>query len=467
MGVEHASSSGESRPRETAGGESTTDPEPSLRTLRVVLCATLVGGLTGLVSAAFHALLNHASDGREALRTALESQPVPGWIITAAITAVLAAAAVWMVARIAPEASGSGIHEVEGILASVRALRWRRVLPVKFFGGLLSIGSGMVMGREGPTIHMGSALGGLIAERFRLRPDRARTLVAAGAGAGLAAAFNAPLAGIIFVTEEMRSEFNYTFTSLQSVIAASCMAVVVNDWWLGQGFFMPVDNVPLAPLIESPLFLLLGILIGVMGVGFNTCLLWTVQRMGEIRRRHAILLGLAVGAVIGALGWFVPDAIGGGEALVERLLAERLTLAFLLGLLVLRFVTTMGSYGSGAPGGVFAPMLALGTISGVAFGHLAQRVAPGIESTPGMFAVAAMGALFAATVRAPLTGIVLVVELTGAHEALLTIILTCLSSTLTAQALGGRPIYSQLLQVAVRTAPLPPSETDPLGAPRG
>jgi H+/Cl- antiporter ClcA len=135
---------------------------------------------------------------------------------------------------------------------------------------------------------------------------------------------------------------------------------------------------------------------------------------------------------------------------VERVLAQGQALPLLLGLFAARTLTTAGSYGSGVPGGIFAPMLALGTLAGVAFGHLVSAVLPAAVATPGMFAVAGMGALFAATVRAPLTGIVLVLELTGAHQAGLTVILTCLSATFTAQALGGRPIYRLLLENTVR-----------------
>jgi H+/Cl- antiporter ClcA len=430
--------------RQTGGGRSG---------LNVVLMAAVVGVLTGLVGAAFHFLLDAAESGRALLRSALERQPLPGWLVMPLLGAILVAAAVRMVVGLAPEAAGSGIQEVEGVLANARIMRWRRLLPVKFCAGVLGIGSGLALGREGPTVHMGSALGAALADRLRLPADEARTLLAAGAGAGLAAAFNAPLAGVIFVTEEMRSEFNYNFTSLYSVIAASCMSVIVNDWWLGLGPSLPVRNVPLAPLGAAPVFLLLGVAIGTIGVGFNWLLLRTVGLLGPLRRRHGSLTGAAIGALGGALLWFLPDAVGGGEAVVATFVTGQRTLSVLLGLFALRLLTTAGSYGSGAPGGIFAPMLALGTIAGVAFGAVVSYLSPEIASTPGMFAVAAMGALFAATVGAPLTGIVLVLELTGAQAAFLTITLTCLSAALTAKAFGGCPIYRELLQVAIRSTP--------------
>ena len=421
--------------------------------LNVVLMAAAVGVLTGLVGAAFHFLLDAAESGRALLRAALEHQAFPGWLAMTVLGAVLVATAVRLVVRWAPEAAGSGIQEVEGVLANARIMRWRRLLPVKFGAGVLGIGSGLVLGREGPTVHMGGALGAALADRFRLPADASRTLLAAGAGAGLAAAFNAPIAGIIFVTEEMRSDFHYSFTSLYSVIAASCASVIVNDWWLGMGPSLPVRNVPLAPLGLAPVFLLLGVVIGAIGVGFNRLLLETVGWLGPMRRRHGTLTGAVIGAIGGALVWFLPDAVGGGETVVATFVSGQRTSELLLGLFALRLLTTAGSYGSGVPGGIFAPLLALGTIAGVACASAVSRMAPEVATTPGMFAVASMGALFAATVGAPLTGIVLVLELTGAYAAVLTITLTCLGAALTAGALGGQPIYRELLQAAIRLTP--------------
>ncbi|NIO10787.1 MAG: H(+)/Cl(-) exchange transporter ClcA [Deltaproteobacteria bacterium] len=419
----------------------------------IVLLGAVVGVLAGILGAAFHLILDYAATGRELLRTSLELHSIPGWVVTLLLGGIAVGTAAALVGRFAPETAGSGIQEVEGVLANQRPLRWQRVLPIKFLGGFLGIGSGLVLGREGPTVHMGSALGGLVAENFRLPVHHVKTLIAAGAGAGLAAAFNAPLAGVIFITEEMRSQFNYNFASLHTVIAASCMAIVVSDWWLGQGPSMPVLTVAVAPLIESPFFLLLGVVIGAIGAAFNRATLGTVWGLGSLRQRYGIMTGAVIGAAGGLLIWFMPDTMGSGERLVESLVTEDRTLNALLLLFVVRFITTVGSYGAGVPGGIFAPMLALGTLTGIAFGTVLTGMIPEMESTPGMFAVAGMGAVFAATVGAPLTGIVLVVELTSAHQAVLTIMLTCLSATLTAKALGGRPIYSQLLELALRSSP--------------
>ncbi len=431
--------------------ESSREQSGRFRGLLLILTAAIVGMFAGLLASVFHVLLDAAENARGFLRNYLQADALPGWVVTVPLCIILTTLALWLVRRFAPESAGSGIQEIEGVLAGKGVLRWKRILPIKFVAGLLSIGSGMVLGREGPTIHMGGALGLAISDWWGLSPERTKSLIAAGSGAGLAAAFNAPLAAIIFVTEELRLVFHYSVVSLQSVIAACVTAVIVNDWWLNQGPFLPVRDVHLAPLTEAPLYLLLGLLIGIIGAGFNILIIGTVRVFAAIRRHHWLVLSVTIGGVIGAMLWYCPQSVGGGESLIAMLIPGHLPLTMLFGLLLLRSLTTALSYGAGVPGGIFAPMLALGTLAGVLFGVLANVLLPGLVSTPAAFAVAAMGAVFAATVGAPLTGIVLVIELTGAHDAMLTIIVTCLSATLVSRALGGRPLYAELLNLAMHS----------------
>lgn len=420
------------------------------------LAATLVGVLAGLVGAVFHALLDQANAARGALHGLLGAAPVPGWLLLMVLGALVLVSAMWLVRRFAPETAGSGVQEVEAILAGQRKLRWRRVLPVKFFAGILSVGSGLVLGREGPTIHLGAALGELVSEHLAPRPGDNHALLAAGAGAGLATAFNAPLAAIVFVIEELRDHFDYRFATVQSVILACCAAVIVSGWMLGEGPDMPLPGLDMAPMAALPLFPLLGVLIGALGVLFNKLLLGSVSAYRALGNAGAYTAAGLTGLILGALLWFAPDTVGGGEGLVESLLHGQPALPFLLALLAVRLLTTVGSYGVGLPGGIFAPMLALGTICGAAFAALVSILVPALSMAPEVFAVAAMGALFAATVRAPLTGIILVIELTDAQSVTLPIILTCLSATFTAESMGGRPIYSALLGLGDRAPPRAP-----------
>ena len=266
----------------------------------------------------------------------------------------------------------------------------------------------------------------------------------AGVAAGLGAAFNAPLAGIMLVTEEMRDEFDYNHLSLLCVMLASCTAVVVSYGWLGQGLDLNLGLVTAPPLTELPLYLLLGTMAGALAVLYNRGLLISVAWFASLGTLYTYLAGAGVGILIGSLLWISPDLVGGGERLIEQAATHPSPLLVLLAILMLRTVLSVLSYGTGVPGGIFAPLLALGALLGLVFSAGLTHLLPGLTSTPLMFTVAAMGALFAGTVRAPLTGIVLIIELTGAFDASLSIIITCAMATIVAGALSGTPIYSQL-----------------------
>lgn len=415
--------------------------------------AAFVGALSGLAGAWFQAGIAALADVRQGW---IHSFGELGWVASMAATGGLAWLAVFLVRRLAPEAGGSGVQEIEGVLAGERELRWARVLPVKFAGGVLSLGSGMALGREGPTIQMGGALAQMVAELFRLKTEDLRILVAAGAGAGLAAAFNAPLAGILLVVEEMRDEFRYDFVSVQSVLVACVVADVVLRLLVGQQPDIPMQIFDRPTLGALALFAVFGALFGVMGVVFNRTLIRFADFFAALSgwRHGAMVLG--AGGMIGLALWFWPDAVGGGYEVIAKSLSMAIPMDALLLLFMVRFFTTLLSYGSGAPGGIFAPMLALGTVFGVWFGDLAQAWLPDLVAQPGIFAVAGMGALFTATVRAPLTGIVLVVEMTQNYTLILPLMVTCFAAATVAALLGGRPIYTLLLKRTLDMARLGP-----------
>jgi H+/Cl- antiporter ClcA/nucleoside phosphorylase len=304
----------------------------------------------------------------------------------------------------------------------------------------------MVLGREGPTIQMGGNFGKMIADLRRLPLQAERTLVAAGAGAGLAAAFNAPLSGVLFILEEMRPQFKYTFTSVQAVVIACGMADIAVRVLTGQGPTISILTFSAPPLASLWLFPIFGSVFGPLGLAFNRLLLWALGRFSSLTGWAAISAGAVVGGIIGLLCWLHPAAVGGGDELIPSVLATPMAASPLLLLFAARLGTTALSYGCGAPGGIFAPMLALGTLFGMAYGHLAQATFPGLIADPGVFAVAGMGAFFAATVRAPITGVALAIELTGNYEQILPLLLTCAAATIVAELLGNQPIYSVLLR---------------------
>lgn len=418
--------------------------EAQIQNIPMFFWALVVGSLAGFVGGIFRIFLVAIGRWREAL--VAWDQPFLSGLFSITFSAVFVFVAILLVRKFAPEAGGSGVQEIEGALDDARPVRWKRVLPVKFIGGLFSLGGGLVMGREGPTIQMGGNIGQMIGEWCKVSKDEIHTLVAAGAGAGLSAAFNAPLAGILFVIEEMRPHFKYNFLSFHAVLIASVVSDIVVRMLTSQGPVIAMSDFPSPPLSSLWLFLIFGPLFGLFGFVFNRLLVGTLDFFTKLRGSSYVLTGLYVGGFIGFVGWLFPDTIGGGYHVIPQALGMSIPVASLLILFVARYGTTVLSYGSGAPGGIFAPMMALGTLFGMWFGHLAHGWFPGLIAHPGIFAVAGMGALFSATVRAPLTGIALAIEMTGNYGQILPLIVTCLGASIVAHGLGGRPIYTVLLQ---------------------
>jgi CIC family chloride channel protein len=418
----------------------------------VLLWAVIVGFLTGIVGAIFQIAIDKIDGLKEMLISSVEHIPGGALVASVVISAVMVFVAFLLVRRIAPETGGSGVQEIEGALDEVRPVRWRNVLPVKFIAGVLSLTGGMVLGREGPTIQMGGNIGKMIGDFFKVGKDDSHALIAAGAGGGLSAAFNAPLAGILFVFEEMRPEFKYNFLSVQAVIIACAASDIALRAFMGQSPDINMAMLHTTPLKSLWLFLVFGFLFGIFGVVFNRVLIRTLNFFSNLKGWAFTLTGLYVGAFIGLLAWLYPDTIGGGYSVIPKALSGTMPVMILLTLFAARFGTTMVSYGSGAPGGIFAPMLALGTLFGMWFGHYTHFWLPDTVSRPEVFAVAGMAALFCATVRAPLTGISLTIEMTGNYDLILPLILTCLTATLVAESLGGKPIYTVLLRRTLNMA---------------
>lgn len=407
----------------------------------ITLCA-LTGILTGAVGSYFHLSINYLLLWPQKLATYFSGVELVA--IAAFITMTCTVLGAFLVRRLAPEASGSGVQEIEGAMEGLRVVRWRRILPVKFTLGVVSLSSGLVLGREGPTIHIGASLGAAINDFFKSNVIERRGMLAAGAAAGLACAFNAPLAAVVFVIEEMQRQFPYSFRTYMGVMVAALLSTIVAQIIGGTApdFTMPQIAVSLSWL---PGFALLGVLLGLVGVALNSSLLWTGAFAARLHKRIPYLFPAVVGLIVGALFILLPLSVGGGEAAVIQLSPTHSSLYFLLGIACLRFVTMVGSYSSGVPGGIFAPILGLATCIGLIFSGAMGLILPEAADLSLAFAIAAMGGLFTASVRAPLVGIILTVELTGSYELIMPLIATCLAANLSAQLRGGRPIYEQLL----------------------
>ena len=420
---------------------------------QLLMLAAATGLLTGLICCGFELGLDALSASR--LQWLQTWPPIVRWGLAFFSGAVMAGLAIWLAHRFAPEAGGSGIPEIEGALEGLRPVRWQRVLPVKFFGGLTALGSGMILGREGPSVQIGGNLGAMLAAVGKDSPDGRHALLAAGAAAGLTAAFNAPLAGILFVLEELRAQFRYSFVSVKAVSVAVICATLVRHALLGDHPVFAVPELTAPPLAHLAIFVLLGCVAGGCGAGFN----WLVAQGQDAylawhRGRRPVLVATVavVGGLFGvlsltSLGWH-----SGGMTQIPQWMESELPFSLLLGLLLWRTLGTLLCFCSGIPGGIFAPLLALGTLLGLVWAQVLGSWFPNVADSQLTLGLVGMSALFAASVRAPVTGILLVTEMSNNFTLILPMMLATLSATLVAQALGGKPLYSQILARTLRLA---------------
>ncbi|MGL5225224.1 MAG: H(+)/Cl(-) exchange transporter ClcA [Aeromonas sp.] len=421
--------------------------------LLVLLLAALVGTLAGLMCGLFESGVRWVAEQRIELLLGR-----PWWqlgLLGFSFSALLGLIGYFLTHTFAPEAGGSGIPEIEGAMDDLRPVRWWRVLPVKFFGGICTLSSGMVLGREGPSVQMGGNLGKMVADVFHLPKEHGQALLAAGAAGGLAAAFNAPLAGILFVMEEMRPQFRYSFLAIKAVGISAIMATLMLQNMKGQGAVITLPHYDAPALNAIWLFLFMGATFGILGFVFNKLVLACQDgylALHQNKRHRFVAIGMLIAGTFGVLSLFAPTVTGGGIELIPELVGSKDTMAVLFLIFCVRIIATLICFCSGAPGGIFAPTLALGTLFGLVFGHLFHAVFPELGIEPGAFAIAGMGALFAATVRAPITGIVLVTEMTDNYQLILPMMVTTVGATIVAQWLGGRPIYSQILERTLRLA---------------
>lgn len=410
---------------------------------RILPRAILVGLLAGLVAIAFRAALSFMDTTRLGMIT-WAHQFTLGWIFPVGSGAVATVLAVYLVRAYAPEASGSGIPHLEAVLRRYREMQWRRILPVKFVSGVLAIGGGLALGREGPTVQMGGAVGALVSEFIKVSTRERYALIAAGSGAGLAAAFNAPLAGFIFVLEELQRDFRRGV--FVAALVAAAIADVVARFFSGQLPVFAVPSYPAPPLMALPIFIVLGLVTGLLGVLFNRTLNASLNLFTRIPASRILWAAAIVGGGIGLIGWYMPEAMGGGHRLTESILIGEVALVSIPAWFLLRFLMTMASYSTGASGGIFAPLLALGALVGLGVGQIMHILLPGIVTQPEVFAVVGMAAYFAAIVRAPLTGVILIIEMTGNYWQLLPLMTACFCAYLVAESLRDLPIYERLLE---------------------
>lgn len=366
--------------------------------------------------------------------------------VHAAWFALLLAAALllWRLGIYEPQAGGSGIPQIKGVILGAIRLRWLRVLWVKLVGGIVGIGLGLSLGREGPSIQIGSVTAQGLSRAFGRTRMEERYLITAGASAGLAAAFNAPLAGVMFALEELHR--NFSGVVLAPAMAAALMATMVSRYLFGREPVFHFGILPHFPLRYMWLAVILGIIVGIAGVIFNKGLL-NIHFFYElpIFRNRYMPIAFAL-LMAGVLGYVFPDVLGGGNELVNALYTLPLSLQLFALLLVGKFLFTLISYGCGVPGGFFLPMLVLGALTGGMVGIIFIQMGLISSYYLSNIVVISMAAFFAASVQSPVTGTILIMEMTGSYEHLLALCTASLVALVVAQLFRGEPIYEVLLQ---------------------
>lgn len=407
---------------------------------RLIWLGLVIGAVSGLTAVAYRLALQ----GLEKLR----AQVIPGlngpWPVFFYFSVLLLLSfIVCLLVKSEPLIKGSGIPQVEGQLQGYFNPRWLRVLLKKFAGGCLCILGGLSLGREGPSIQLGALAAQGLTEKMNLSRTDQRYLLTCGACAGLAAAFNAPLAGLMFGLEEIQK--NFSSRAIFPALIASVTADVVSKLFFGTGaslgIALPTDALPMQ---FYWLYLLLGPLMGLFGAFYNK-VLFGLQKAYRLAKWPEWLQPLFPFALAGVLALCLPQVLGGGHDLVTGMAAESFTLRMLVILLVGKFTFSMLSFCSGAPGGIFFPLLVLGGLTGSIFGHAAVAVMGLPQEMALRFMLLGMAGMFAAVVRAPLTGIILVLEMSASLTQLIGLALVAGLAWLTADLLGARPVYEQML----------------------
>lgn len=413
----------------------------------VLLAACMVGVAAGLVAVLYQIAVNWAGGLGKYVANVFTGIGFGGWLLLALMGALLGATAGWITERFAPEAGGSGIPHVKAVLMNMRRIRAAVLIPVKVIGGLLSLGAGMSLGREGPTIQIGASMGQVVAKLGRAPRRSFPTLIASGAGAGLAAAFNAPLAGFLFVMEELKREMSPM--TYGAALIASVSSVFVSRTLMGQTTAFALSNPQPIPLRALPFVMLLGVVCAFVGIGFNKLTLGLIQIREKLKAPRWIA-GAIVGAFAAIFLKSMPELTGGGHGIAESILGGemdyRAGLWLIFAMLVGKLVMTSASFSTGVPGGIFAPILVMGALTGYLLGSIATIWFPSFGISPHVFATIGMAAVLSASVRAPLTGVVLIVEMTQQYSLLYALLLGAFISYILADVLKDEPIYEALLE---------------------
>ncbi len=407
----------------------------------MILLATLIGIAGGFGAVFFRWLIETFQDlAWGAGGTPLDKVLRASWqwrLLTPAVGGLLVGL---IVKFLAPEAKGHGVPEVMNAVARLGGVIRPVVAVAKSFASAICIATGGAVGREGPIVQIGAAIGSSIGQLLHLSTRRIRTCVGCGAAAGVAATFNAPIAGAFFASEVILGEFSTG--AFSSVVISSVTATVIARTFLGDVPAFEIPEYALVSPAEMLPYAMLGLTAGVVAVGFVQLLHWSEELFERLKAVPDFLQPVIGGLGIGALGIVLPRSMGVGYDTIGAALNNELAFGVLVAVLVGKLVATTFTLGSGGSGGVFAPSLFMGAALGGAVGQLARVTFPFAMASPGAYAVVGMGAMVAAATHAPITALLIIFEMTGDYRVILGLMVSCSLSTLVAQRLRRESIYT-------------------------
>jgi H+/Cl- antiporter ClcA len=410
--------------------------------LAVVIESIVIGFVVGFIIVVFRVSLEKADKLRRGFYAFLATAPVY-WIAGWALVLSLVGVFLGWIAKKRPMIRGSGIPQIKGYLIREMSMEWMPELPLKLITGIIGLGAGLSLGREGPSILIGAYVGLAVLTLFRRPYAERKSLVTAAAAAGMAAAFNAPLAGVLFAIEEMQCGFSPL--NIACAMGASMAADAVAGLFFGLGPVFDFHSVPLLDLSAFPWVVLLGMFCGLLGDLFKRSLYGSLNLYDRFRIPQVLRPVLPLLVSI-PLGLYFYDITGGGHNLIESLSREQPLPAMVALLFFGKLLFTALCYGSGTSGGIFLPFLSCGALIGTAMGIMLGMMGFDDSSYNLNFMILGMAGFFTAVVRAPVTGIILILEMSGNFNHLGNLVLVTLSAYVTTELIASRPVYAVLLE---------------------
>ena len=409
--------------------------------LFMIIVAIIIGILAGFGAIGIRALIKEISDfafsGDGTLLERLTDAP---WWLLLLVPTIGGLIVGPMITKFAPEAKGHGVPEVMQSVLLRGGLIRPRVALIKALASSITIGTGGSVGREGPIIQIGASLGSTVGQFFRVPSKRMKTLVGCGAAAGIAAAFNAPIAGALFAVEIILMDF--AVAQFSPIVIASVMATVVSHQFEGDFAAFAVPGYHLQSPVEISFYFVLGILAGFVSYAFIKVLYFSEELWDnkvKIPERWKAAIG---GLLVGCVALAFPEIMGVGYDSINMALNSQGLWYMALILIFVKIFSTSITLGSGGSGGIFAPSLFMGAMLGAFFGSIVHGLFPDITAQPGAYALVAMGGLVAGTTRAPITAIIIVFELTKDYNIILPLMITCIIATMLSSKLSRESIYT-------------------------